>query len=147
MQPAHDLRGSSASSMVASLECPAVCEQLYREGPHRDLVQGNVGVRLPQGCCHAAGLSHRTGNKFYVCQIIVCRRQAGHSQGVDFDGGLGAAGQGALRALAGGAQTPQGTRVASDVLLVLPLELLQREESQQATCGWVAPMDPHWVID
>ena len=45
-------------------------------------------------------------------------------QGVDLDRGLGGGGQGPLGALARGPQTPEGTRVAGDVLLVLPLELV-----------------------
>ncbi|KAI8422733.1 hypothetical protein MSG28_006492 [Choristoneura fumiferana] len=45
-------------------------------------------------------------------------------QGVDLDAGLGGRGQSPLRALAGGAQTTQRPLVGGEVLLVLPLELL-----------------------
>eukprot|EP01084_Bolivina_argentea_P109170 195125_1 len=45
-------------------------------------------------------------------------------EGVNLDGGLGNAGEGALGTLAGGAQTADGTVVAGHVALVLALELL-----------------------
>jgi hypothetical protein len=47
-------------------------------------------------------------------------------QGVDFDAGLGGAGQGSLGPLTGRQKTAHSPRVVADVLLVLPLELLHR---------------------
>ncbi len=45
-------------------------------------------------------------------------------QGVDFNGGLGAGGQGSLGSLAGSPQSTDGPLVSSDVLLELSLELV-----------------------
>jgi hypothetical protein len=53
-------------------------------------------------------------------------------QRVQLHGGLRSAGQRALCALAGGAQTTQGARVVADVLLVLALELLLKRKSEAA---------------
>ena len=111
------------------------------QGPHRDLVSVNVGVlTVGVGQCSVPVAQNRVQS---VCILDIMCGKAVHSQGVNFDGGLGAAGQGALRAFAGCAQPPQGTRVAGDVLLVLTLELLQTGGTQQADrVKW-----PRCVID
>ena len=99
---------------------------------------GLVHLGVPQALLHRL---HALAEQVHVELLKAGARDAGVEvdaleQGVDLNGGLGAAGQGPLGALAGRPQPAQRARVAGDVLLVLPLEFLHElKVSAEKSCG------------
>ncbi len=68
-------------------------------------------------------------------------------EGVNLDAGLGGGGQGPLGTLTGCPKPPEGSGIAGDVLLVLPLELLH-DEKGITSCSfdaWMDHLDLRWA--